>query len=284
MDAETITPVTTSTVQVPIDGLLESRTTPPSVRRGEAVKLGIDEAGRGPVLGAMTFGTCYWSIADDDAIEASQKEIDDSKQLTDEKRSKLFDRIAADERMGWAAEVGSRRRISAEMLQVKPTSLNAISFDATCRLIQRVLDRGADVVKASAARPAPRRFSRFGAENNETSLPSCLVCRDLSIARWTYDEPGVDDLDFGSGYPSDPACARLRDTDTQPDDLKAQFGAVVKVDFDAKDEDDAAANSMKITDCATVSKKKQTGPAKKKRKRAHFYRSLESLTELAEVC
>ena len=120
----------------------------------------------------------------------------------------------------------------------------------------------------------------------------------------------MDDLDLGSGYPSDPACvawlarnvhgvfgypnfcrfswapakARLRDTDNQPDDLKAQFGAVVKVDFDAKDEDDAAANSMKITDWATVSKKKQTGPAKKKRKRAHFYRSLESLTELAEVC
>ena len=168
-------PVTTSTVQVPIDGLLESRTTPPSVRRGEAVKLGIDEAGRGPVLGAMTFGTCYWSIADDDAIEASQKEIDDSKQLTDEKRSKLFDRIAADERMGWAVEVVSAARISAEMLQVKPTSLNAISFDATCRLIQRVLDRGADVVEASVA-ASRGRFSRdLGRENNETSLPSCFV-------------------------------------------------------------------------------------------------------------
>ena len=46
MDAETIAPVTTSTVQVPIDGLLESRSTPPSVRRGEAVKLGIDESAR----------------------------------------------------------------------------------------------------------------------------------------------------------------------------------------------------------------------------------------------
>ena len=50
------------------------------------------------------------------------------------------------------------------------------------------------------------------------------------------------------------------------------------------DEDDAAANSMKITDWATVSKKKQAGPAKKKRKRAHYFRSLESLTELTEVC
>ena len=48
-------------------------------------------------------------------------------------------------------EVVSAARISAEMLQVKPTSLNAISFDATCRLIQRVLDRGADVVEASVA-------------------------------------------------------------------------------------------------------------------------------------
>ena len=190
MDAKTIAPVTTSTVQVPIDGLLESRTTPPSVRRGEAVKLGIDEAGRGPVLGAMTFGTCYWSIADDDAIEASQKEIDDSKQLTDEKRSKLFDRIAADERMGWAVEVVSAARISAEMLQVKPTSLNAISFDATCRLIQRVLDRGADVVEASVA-ASRGRFSRdLGRENNETSLPSCFVGSSTPSATPTATRSG----------------------------------------------------------------------------------------------
>ena len=48
-------------------------------------------------------------------------------------------------------------------------------------------------------------------------------------------------------------------------------------------EDSAVANTMKITEWATASKKKARGPAPKKRRRAHFYRRLETLSSLAEL-
>lgn len=53
--------------------------------------LGIDEAGRGPVLGPMTYGAAYWSCADDKAVSAMG--FDDSKALTPAQRVGLFERI-----------------------------------------------------------------------------------------------------------------------------------------------------------------------------------------------
>lgn len=60
---------------------------------GGGVILGIDEAGRGPVLGPMTYGAAYWSCADDKDVSAMG--FDDSKALTPEQRTGLFDRIDA---------------------------------------------------------------------------------------------------------------------------------------------------------------------------------------------
>lgn len=58
---------------------------------GEGVVLGIDEAGRGPVLGPMIYGAAYWSCADDKAVSAMG--FDDSKALTPSQREGLFERI-----------------------------------------------------------------------------------------------------------------------------------------------------------------------------------------------
>ena len=213
---------------LPVCGAVESATVPAAAKRGEAVKLGIDEAGRGPVLGAMTFGTCYWALSEDAAIERDQKAIDDSKQLTEDARARLFERIAADGRMGWAVDVVSAAKLSAEMLRVAPTSLNAISFDATCRLIRRVQARGVTVAEAfvdtvgdpDAYRARlDRAFDgaiAFTVAKKADALYKCTgaasicakVCRDLSLERWAYDEPTVRDRDFGSGYPSDDVCKR----------------------------------------------------------------------------
>ena len=68
---------------------------------GPPVKLGIDEAGRGPVLGPMTYGCAYWRIEDDEEISALG--YDDSKAISAETREKLFDGIANKNayRIGW---------------------------------------------------------------------------------------------------------------------------------------------------------------------------------------
>lgn len=58
---------------------------------GAGVILGIDEAGRGPVLGPMTYGAAYWSCADDKEVSAMG--FDDSKALTAAQREGLFGRI-----------------------------------------------------------------------------------------------------------------------------------------------------------------------------------------------
>ena len=58
---------------------------------GPAVMLGIDEAGRGPVLGSMTYGCAYWRIEDNEEI--IKLGYDDSKKLTAEARESMFDGI-----------------------------------------------------------------------------------------------------------------------------------------------------------------------------------------------
>ena len=53
--------------------------------------MGIDEAGRGPVMGPMVYGGAYWAIEDD--ATAISYGFDDSKALSEAKREKLFDKM-----------------------------------------------------------------------------------------------------------------------------------------------------------------------------------------------
>jgi len=332
MDASTAPadPRQVKDVIIPVDGLIDPQGVPPKAKAGGACKLGIDEAGRGPVLGAMTFGCCYWAIEEDADIERDQKEINDSKQLTEDKRSQLFERVLNDDRLGWSVEAVSAARLSREMLRKKaPISLNMISFDATCRLIQGTLDRGVDVVEAyvdTVGDPdvysdrLTRHFDgriAFTVAKKADSIYKCTgaasicakVVRDESLRRWVFAERGINDREFGSGYPSDPQCVewmkrnahavfgfpeicrfswapakqRLGDVDAVDDDVRANFGFVAKVQFDEEQDDSAVANTMKITEWATASKKKVDGPVAKKRRRAHFYRRLETLSSLSEL-
>ncbi|CAI0410637.1 unnamed protein product [Linum tenue] len=78
--------------------------------------MGIDEAGRGPVL--------------------------DSKTLKEEKREELFESLKADESIGWAVDVIDPRELSAKMLRKHNINLNEISHDSASGLVKRVLNMG----------------------------------------------------------------------------------------------------------------------------------------------
>ena len=109
---------------------------------------GIDEAGRGPVLGSMVYAIAWCRRS----FEATLKSegFADSKQLTPEKRSELMRYLEAnrtrcvtgdlmDGGVDYASESLSARQISGRMLDSTRSSLNEIAFESTCRIIEEML-------------------------------------------------------------------------------------------------------------------------------------------------
>ncbi|GAK67482.1 ribonuclease HII [Moesziomyces antarcticus] len=108
--------------------------------------LGVDEAGRGPVLGPLVYGIAYCPVAYQDSLK--QIGFADSKALTSERRDQLLSAlIDHDAHLGWAVRVMSPQDISAGMLRRRPVNLNAQSSQATVSLIAGVLEQGVDVTE-----------------------------------------------------------------------------------------------------------------------------------------
>lgn len=80
----------------------------------ERYVVGIDEAGRGPVLGPMVYGACYCKYKDKDAI--AEMGFMDSKVLRADVREQLFEKIKQNDRIGYAIDVLSPEILSGEML------------------------------------------------------------------------------------------------------------------------------------------------------------------------
>ena len=104
------------------DGVTFMSDVPASTLGGVNVVLGIDEAGRGSVLGPMTYSAAYWAVSKAEEMEV--KGFDDSKALTTETRRKLFDKIQATEDVGYVIRVLQASEISRNMLRKTPYNLN----------------------------------------------------------------------------------------------------------------------------------------------------------------
>lgn len=124
--------------------LLVSNIPASSINNERGVILGIDEAGRGPVLGPMTYAAAYWSPTATDIPEG----FNDSKQLSAEKRASLFDEIKRSESIGFVLRVLHASEISRNMLRSEPYNLNAMSHDAAMEMIWAVLDSGVKIETA----------------------------------------------------------------------------------------------------------------------------------------
>ena len=153
----------------------------PPRQPGPACVLGVDEAGRGPVLGPMVYGVFYIPAELSTPLLKERHRFDDSKVLTPAVRTALMRELCADPssvpdhdddnddegkkadadaekseepdptlrtHAGFATCSLSARAISAGMLRpgtAAAYNLNAQAFDATVSLIRGVMERGVNV-------------------------------------------------------------------------------------------------------------------------------------------
>lgn len=78
--------------------------------------LGIDEAGRGPILGPMVYGAAW--CPQSYASNLKKMGFADSKKLNPEKRKVLFNKMKADTSLCWKVDVISAEQICADMFAV----------------------------------------------------------------------------------------------------------------------------------------------------------------------
>lgn len=113
----------------------------PESCKGVDVVIGIDEAGRGPVLGSLVYTAAFWPVSEDEAIR--KMGFDDSKQLKEAERDSLIQKIINHPSIGWVIEEIDAVTISEEMMQATPTSLNVLSYDAVIRCLRTIANFGA---------------------------------------------------------------------------------------------------------------------------------------------
>ncbi|KAI0402138.1 ribonuclease H2 subunit A [Xylaria palmicola] len=220
---------------------------PPSLRAsesdpstGEPCVLGVDEAGRGPVLGPMVYGVFYLPAALSEPLLKTAHRFDDSKVLNPAVRSALMEALCTPgtdlhAACGWAVSSLSARDIGANMMRPAGAmyNLNAQAMDATADLIRGVLARGVNVREIyvdTIGQPAAyqKRLERvfptvkITVAKKADSLYPCVsaasvcakVTRDAALdvlyQAWARTGRGGSDdgeaLFWGSGYPSDARC------------------------------------------------------------------------------
>lgn len=82
----------------------------PDSCKGVEIVIGIDEAGRGPVLGSLVYAAAFWPLSEDEEIK--KMAFDDSKQLKEGERDRLLDSIREHPSIGWVVEELTAEKIS----------------------------------------------------------------------------------------------------------------------------------------------------------------------------
>ncbi|KAI0303745.1 ribonuclease H2 subunit A [Multifurca ochricompacta] len=209
--------------------------------------LGVDEAGRGPVLGPLVYGVAYCPTSYEEQL--NDLGFADSKTLSSDTRASLLNTLSSDvASLGWSVRVLSPRDISSGMLRRPPTNLNKQSQDATILLIREVLQRGIELTEVyvdalGATKPYEQLLSSHFPGINFTvtakadskykivgaASVAAKVTRDAWIEGWLFEEDALDEdkdvsgeascvkrtwsTELGSGYPSDPSTkAWVRDS------------------------------------------------------------------------
>lgn len=206
--------------------VIESVPKVPANLRKKPCAVGIDEAGRGPVLGAMVYSAFACCIDDVEQLRTSQ--VADSKTLNEEKREQVFSSLCELRSSTiWYAKVLSPAHISASMLSRTKYNLNELSQDTAALLLRKLIENGVNVRRVyvdtvgDANKYRARLASQFSDSIEFTVCPKAdslfpevsaasicaKVLRDRCVKKWPLAdgvfEPTDDDdeLNYGSGYP-----------------------------------------------------------------------------------
>ncbi|CAO3683452.1 unnamed protein product [Umbelopsis vinacea] len=198
-----------------IDSFVYLPTIPDSIKNdlSQPCVLGVDEAGRGPVL--------------------------DSKTLKEDERDELFEKLETNADIARSSvHILSPQSISAGMLRGQKCNLNEMAHEATIGLIRRVLELGINITEIYVDTVGPpssyqsklcRMFPGIDitvAKKADSTYPIvsaasivAKVTRDAILKNWTFAEPdlsGAISQAFGSGYPSDPNTVRWLNDNLDP--------------------------------------------------------------------
>ncbi|KAK4224958.1 ribonuclease H2 subunit A [Podospora fimiseda] len=243
-DTTTTTTSTTDTFLPPSINLLSllagdsytyfSPPPPSTLSHQTPISLGVDEAGRGPVLGPMVYGIFYLPSHLSTPLLKQTHHFDDSKALTPSFRLSLFKSLCAhpdssqlSSECGWAISSLSPRDISAGMNS--NYNLNAQAMDTTVSLIKHIYSLGVNIteifvdtigqphtyqVKLEKIFPTAKITVAKKADSLYPCVSAASVCakvtRDLSLETlWKHHSPdnNKEIMEWGSGYPSDAKCA-----------------------------------------------------------------------------
>eukprot|EP00210_Caulerpa_lentillifera_P004767 g4551.t1 len=178
--------------------------------------LGIDEAGRGPVVGPMVYAVAYYH---EEAIQKLHDlKLADSKTLSPSRRETLFEKINQTDGLGFIVDIIPASEISSKMLQQVPTNLNRIAIESTFKLIKEVLKRGLQIKQVYVDTLGPPESHQLKLEREFPDLEFTVkkkadsiypvvsmasivakVLRDREINQFQK----TSDESLGSGYPSD---------------------------------------------------------------------------------
>jgi ribonuclease H2 subunit A len=179
-------------------------------------EVGIDEAGRGPVMGPMVYACCAWPIQNKQ--EYSSLGFADSKVLTEAKRDKLFNILSELSQVKQKTCVLSSEYISTSMLSREKVSLNAISMESAEKLVRDLLADGVNIKEVyvdTVGKPEiyQARLSKefpgilFKVSVKADSLFSVVSAASIiaKVTRDSYIKQYSSVLgSIGSGYPADP--------------------------------------------------------------------------------
>lgn len=206
--------------------------------------LGIDEAGRGPVLGPMVYSGLFCPRNDEQKLK--EMECADSKQLTEKDREKIFKKINEENKFcGYAVKLLSPHNISTRMLRKVKYNLNEISHDTAIEIIDTLynqkklnithvyLDTVGDPGKYEAKLSSRFPKLKIKVSKKADSLYPCVsaasicakVTRDSALKDWRFKENLIV-KDYGSGYPGDPLTKKFLDAN-----INNVFGFVKLVRF-----------------------------------------------------